>query len=182
MKKLLLFSFIFLASCCREETKNPFECIDCTNCISMDMNADYHTEPFKNGYTIQFPAGYTGDGLQTSPKVSFFKTNSSGIEFEYDYTSSAYPDDYFGQKLRNPIPERLESHSNLLTENLAFKKELCIGNQIEAVLYYNPLSNTYSYGRLFLKHKDWYYAGLNMSFTTTSFDEVIDVLKTIRKQ
>lgn len=182
MRILLLFSWIFLASCCREDAKNPFECIDCINCIFMGTNADYHTEPFKNGYTIQFPAGYTGDGLQITPKVSFLKTNSLGIEFIYDYTSTAYPDDYFGQKLRNPIPELLESHSNLLTENLAFKKEFCITNQIEAVLYYNSTSNDYSYGKLFLKHKDWYYEGLNISFPTISFDEVIEVLKTIRKQ
>lgn len=182
MRILLLFSWIFLASCCREEAKNPFECIDCINCISMGTNADYHTEPFKNGYTIQFPAGYTGDGLQITPKVSFLKTNSLGIEFIYDYTSTAYPDDYFGQKLQNPIPEILLSASQLINGDLVHKKEFCLGNQIEAIFYYSSPSYSSSSGQLFLKHKDWYYEGLNISFPTISFDEVIEVLKTIRKQ
>lgn len=176
--KILILSFIlFLASCCKED-----KIIEPTiNCINMEANSNYITEPFKEGYTIQFPSEYIGEGLKIDLIPTFEKKSPSDLNFSYFYSS---PDDgliFFGQKLANPIPDKLESPSQLLSENLALKKEFCINDDIEAILYYNLDANAKSYGKLYMKLSDWYYEGLNVTFKAALFDEVISIIKTIKK-
>lgn len=176
--KILLIPFMFiLASCCKEDEKLSIY----SDCIQMKTNPAFITEAFKDGYTIQFPPDYTGEGLKKEFTATFEKKSLSDISFSYLYS---FPVDgliYFGQKLANPIPDKLESTSQILTENLALKKEFCINNDIELILYYNLESNTVSYGKLYMKHNDWYYEGLNVTFRAELFEEVISIIKTIKK-
>lgn len=177
MKNLILPFILFVSSCCKEE-----KIIESTiNCINMEANTNFITEPFKEGYTIQFPSDYTGEGLKKDFFATFEKKSLSDINFNYLYLSIDDGLIYFGQKLANPIPDKLESPSQLLTENLALKKEFCINDDIEAILYYNLDANATSYGKLYMKHNDWYYEGLNVTFKAELFEEVISIIKTIKK-
>jgi len=178
MKILFIPFMLLLASCCKEETK-----IDTNiNCINMEANPSFTTEAFKDGYTIQFPSHYTGDGLLIDESVTFEKKSGSDLYFSYLYSSPIDGLIYFGQKLANPIPDKLESASQSLTENLALKKEFCLNDEIEAILYYNLDVNSTSYGKLYMKHNDWYYEGLNVTFRAELLYEVEAVIKTIRKE
>lgn len=178
MKILIIPFILFLASCCKENEKPSIH----SYCIQMESNPAFITEPFKEGYTIQFPSGFMGVGLQKSPFTSFNKEKTSGMRFYYTYNSDISSDVFFGQKLANPIPDKLESASQSLDENLALKKEFCLNDDVEAVLYYNLDTNIPSYGKLYMKHKDWYYEGLTIFFRAELLDEVEAVIKTIRKE
>lgn len=177
MKILIIPFLLFLASCTKEET------ITDTNisCINMEANPNFTIEAFKDRYTIQFPSHYTGDGLIREESATFEKKSGSDLYFRYLYSSPVDGLIYFGQKLSNPIPDKLESSSQLLTENLAFKKEFCLNDDIEAIFYYNLNENTTSYGKLYMKHNDWYYEGLDITFKSNLLEEVEAVIKTIKK-
>ena len=178
MKILFIPFILFLTSCCKEE-----KIIETNiNCINMEANPNFTTENFKDGYTIQFPSHYTGDGLLIDESVTFEKKSGSDLYFSYLYSSPVDGLIYFGQKLANPIPDKLKSPSQSLTENLALKKEFCLNDEIEAIFYYNLDVNTSSYGKLYMKHNDWYYEGLNITFRAELLDEVEAVIKTIRKE
>lgn len=178
MKILFIPFMLLLASCCKEE-----KIIDTNiNCINMEANPNFSTEAFKDKYTIQFPSHYIGDGLLKEESATFEKKSGSDINFSYLYSSSVDGLIYFGQKLANPIPDKLESASQSLDENLALKKEFCLNDDIEVIFYYNLDINTTSYGKLYMKHNDWYYEGLNVTFRTELLDEVEAVIKTIRKE
>lgn len=178
MKILFIPFILFLTSCCKEE-----KIIDTNiNCINMEANPNFSTEAFKDKYTIQFPSHYIGDGLLKEESATFEKKSGSDINFSYLYSSSVDGLIYFGQKLANPIPDKLESASQSLDENLALKKEFCLNDDIEAIFYYNLDINTTSYGKLYMKHNDWYYEGLNVTFRAELLDDVEAVIKTIRKE
>lgn len=177
MKIYILLLIFFITSCCKED-ENISIILDC---IAMESNPAFITEPFKEEYTIQFPNDFMGTGLQKSPFISFNKEKNSDIKFYYVYNSDILPTMYFGNQLPNPIPDQLQSPSQLLTENLALKKEFCLGNSIEAILYYSINTNTISYGKLYMKYNDGYYEGLNVTFRAELFDEVVATLKTIQK-
>jgi hypothetical protein len=178
MKILFIPFILFLTSCCKEE-----KIIETNiNCINMEANPNFTTENFKDGYTIQFPSHYTGDGLLIDESATFEKKSGADIYFSYLYSSPVDGLVYFGQKLANPIPDKLESPSQSLIENLSLKKEFCLNDDIELVLYYSLNSNAASFGKLYMKHKDWYYEGLTIFFRAELFDEVEAVIKTIRKE
>ncbi len=178
MKILFIPFILFLTSCCKEE-----KIIDTNiNCINMETNPNFTTEAFKDGYTIQFPSHYTGDGLSIDERVTFEKKSEFDLYFSNLYSSPIDGLIYFGQKLPNPIPDKLESTSQSLTENLSLKKEFCLNDNIEAIFYYNLDINTTSYGKLYMKHNDWYYEGLNVTFRAELLDDVEAVIKTIRKE
>jgi hypothetical protein len=178
MKILFIPFILFLASCCKEEKTSDTN----INCINMEVNPNFTTEAFKDGYTIQFPSEYTGDGLLKDESVTFEKRSGSDLYFSYLYSSPIDGLIFFGQKLSNQIPDKLESPFQSLTENLALKKEFCLNDEIEAIFYYNLDVNTTSYGKLYMKHNDWYYEALNVTFRAELLDEVEAVIKTIKKE
>jgi len=177
MKILIIPIMLFLASCCKEDDKPSIQ----SDCVQMETNPVFITEAFKEGYTIQFPSKFTGVGLQKSTFISFSKEKTSDMSFFYTYNSDISSTVYYGNELPNPIPAQLQSPSQLLSENLPLKKEFCLNGDIEMVLYYSLNSNTISYGKLYMKHNDWYYEGLNLTFKAELFEEVISILKTIKK-
>lgn len=177
MKFLIIPYILFLVSCCKEDEKLSMH----TACILMKPNPAFVTEPFKDGYTIQFPSEYIGVGLQKISFISFAKEKPLSVSFFYNYFSDISSDVYFGNKLANPIPNQLQSPSQLLTDNLALRKVFCLNDEIEAILYYNLNANTSSYGKLYMKHNDWYYEGLNLTFKSELFEEVISIIRTIKK-
>ncbi len=178
MKILFIPFILFLTSCCKEE-----KIIETNiNCNNLEANPNFTTEAFKDKYTIQFPIHYTGAGLLKEESATFEKKSGSDINFSYLYSSPVDGLIYFGQKLTNPIPDKLESPSQSLTENLALKKEFCLNGVIEAIFYYKLDVNSTSYGKLYMKHNDWYSEALNVTFRAELLDEVEAVIKTIRKE
>ncbi|HMR87859.1 MAG TPA: hypothetical protein PKD51_06880, partial [Saprospiraceae bacterium] len=169
---------LLVASCTKEEKTSDTNII----CINMEANPNFPTEAFKDGYTIQFPSEYTGDGLLIDESATFEKKSGTDLYFSYLYSSPVDGLIYFGQKLATPIPDKLQILSQSLTGNLALKKEFCLNDEIEAILYYNLETNTTSFGKLFMKHNDWYYEGLNVTFRAELLDELEAVIKTIRKE
>lgn len=69
MKVLIIPFILFLASCCTEDEKPSIY----SECIQMESNPVFIAEPFKEGYTIQFPREYIGIGLQKTSFISFAK-------------------------------------------------------------------------------------------------------------
>jgi len=178
MKYLLIISVLLLNSCCKVENN-----ID-TDCIQMEQNSDFIIEDLNQDYTIQFPKDFTGKGLDSTSFISFRKEKDDKIIFYYTFNSDIEPSLYYGEKLADPIPQRLESQSQILTENLPLKKNFCKDGKIVGILYYSQNGeNVSSFGKLFLEHKDWYYEALKINFSDKIFkEEIFEILKTIRKK
>jgi hypothetical protein len=149
----------------------------------MEQNPDFIIEDLNNEYTIQFPKDFIGKGLDSTSFISFRKEKDDKITFYYTFNSDMEPSLYYREKLADPIPQRLESPSQLLTENLPLIKEFCINDKIVGVFYYSENENAVSYGKLYLEHKDWYYEALKINFSDKLLmEEVFEILKTIRKK
>jgi len=178
MKQLLIISILLLSSCCKVENNIN------TDCIQMEQNSDFFTEDLNQEFTIEFPKDFTGKGLDSTSFISFRKEKGDKITFYYTFNSDIGPSLYYGQKLTDPIPQRLESPSQLLTENLPLKKNFCIDGKIVGILYYslNGVNST-SHGKLYLEHDDWYYEALKINFSDMVLkEEIFEILKTIKKK
>lgn len=152
-----------------------------TACIPMVQNVTFKTEAFKESYIIQFPADYSGEGLVIGESASFIKRSPSGILFTYEFLSPIDGSLFFGEKLAFPSPDQLQSPSHLLTLNLPFRKDFCMSNDVLAILYYSLNENSSSFGNLYMFHKDGYYEGLEITFQDDQLEEVIEVIRTIKK-
>jgi hypothetical protein len=179
MKALLLLSIISIISCCDRETTNLN-----LDCFVMEQNSNFKTEDLNQDYTIQFPPAFQGEGLIIDEFVSFNKSSSTGIKFNYTFLSAIDKQLYFGVKLAKPVPNSYDIPSQSLTDYLQFKKEFCIDDKIVGILYYSQNEeNSASNGKLFLEHNQWYYEALNVTLTKNNqIDEIIDIFKTIKKK
>lgn len=178
MKYFLIISVLLLGSCCKEDNNIN------TDCIQMKQNQDFVIEDLNQDYTIQFPKDFTGKGLDSTSFISFRKEKGDRITFYYTFNSDIEPSVYYGGKLADPIPQKLESPSQLLTENLPLKKHFCIDDKIVGILYYSQNGeNAASYGKLYLEYKDWYYEALKISFSENILvEEIYEILKTVKRK
>lgn len=165
-----------------EEEIDPEEENDTTfyDCVIMNQVDSFILENFKEGYTIQFPKKYGGKGLETGEFLVFKKSlPSEGIYFSYFYPLTTDGSTFFGVKLKDPIPTKyVDSYVKLET-----KREFCINDSIESILYHDNEKNDNYAGLLFMKHKDWYYESLKITYKNpTQMEEIINILKTIKKE
>ena len=176
MKSYLFVGLIFLIVACEKAEPSQESKV---LCVEMEENDDYLTEDFKEGYTIQFPEEFSGEGLEISLTASFVKTSDDNINFAYNYLCNTDCILFFGDQLEEPYPDEMLSASQAIWENLDARMDFCIDNDIEAILYYN--STSLSRAKLFMQQDDGFYEGLVIEFSIDQLDRIVSIIKTIRK-
>lgn len=170
-----LLCFSLLLSCQKEAT-------DSLSCIQLEKNNSYLTEAFKSDYSIQFPQDYEGAGLLAFESVMFNKRSSTGVEYYYQYLCATDCHIYFGDTLTMPLPSQISfsDYSSIQHEaQLDTRLEFCRDGNLEQVWYYD--ASNFGKSLVFFKESDYYLEGLIIDFQKENKDEVIEVLKTIKK-
>lgn len=169
-----LVLFILLIISCKKETND-------IKCIRLSQNSKWATLDFKNNYTIQFPDDYFGEGkIGFEGNIFRKEKKDSSVTMSYSYCSPLFCQD-FGDTLLKPFSNSIDIRVNnsLITLNQAIT--FCDSNSLQsAILYYNDKDN--SYARLYLNDNEIYQQALEVAFNHLRLQEVLDVLKTIKKK
>jgi len=185
-----LILFIGLIFACRKEAKKTGQ--QQIACIQIAQNSNWAVETFKNGsvaasppwYTIQFPSEYSGPGIVYGLEgVSFSKDrgNDNSVRFRYLYPTglSFLP---WGSQLQQPEPSALIINSLLSggqTITLDKKLNFCGNDSLKIGIYY--YNSTVAYGRLYWKDNGSFKEALDVLYNFSRQQEVIDIIKTIKK-
>lgn len=167
MKNLtILVLLLSILSCCKPENGD---------CITMNSNRTFIEEDFKDGYSISFPADYTGRGLFKAFSIHFAKESPSAIKFSF-LNPGDVNYDFFLDSIPNPSVPSVIFKDIVLTQKVDF----CQKNKHEMVFFHNN-DGPFSKGVLYMKVGEVYREGLEVDFDIVLLSEVVDVLKTIRK-
>ncbi|HRG22038.1 MAG TPA: hypothetical protein PLQ57_13445 [Saprospiraceae bacterium] len=167
---LLALSF---AACCDKEPD-----ISNTDCIEIQQNPDYITEDLNQDFTIQFPTNYTGDGLVVQKFANFLKFSDKVI-VKYSFLCPTDCIKFYGWSLDHPIPNSVIGSTIDATTSFDQKIEFCKNDIIEAIFYHN--SDNLSFGTLYLQVEDKYLESAKIQFEKEKLEEVISILKTLKK-
>jgi hypothetical protein len=174
MIRFLVFALL-LASCKRHVDKNEEKPVDC---IALAQNSQWTTSEFKADYTIQVPATYsTPLYVGYEGKVFFTKRNDNTAQIAFAYCSPLQCTD-FGDKLASPAPASIDITINGSTIKLDQKANFCDGDNHVGILYYNHDNN--SLARLYWKDKSEFKQALELSYDHSLYQEMIDIIKTIK--
>lgn len=161
-----LVLLISMLGCCKTENGD---------CIAMKSNRLFIEEEFKDGYSISFPAQYTGRGLFKTLSIHFDKESPSGVKY-YFFNPGFINYDFFLDSIPNPSVHSVIFRDLTLTEKVDF----CQKNKHEMVFFHNN-DGPFSKGVLYMKVEGVYREGLEVDFDIVLLSEVVEVLKTIRK-
>ena len=179
MKKIILSFSIFLTVLISCDKSN--DDISQKDCKSMSQNSNWTTENFKADYTIQFPNNYEGTGMVGFEGNMFYKNRvDNTISLNYNFCGTTFCND-FGEALSEPIPNSItvtDRNSNDIT--LDSKQEFCSNDKTVGILYYNKETN--SVGKYYIKKDNKFLEGLTIHFTDTEYQEIEDIIKTIKKK
>jgi hypothetical protein len=173
MKRLfLLVAAIALFSCKKDMQDVPV--------IRLEPNPAWETESFKTEYIIQFPAGYKGPGMTGFEGNVFFKNNDDQtLLFSYHYCFGLTCFD-FGATLSLPEPDSIYRDTAggkiILDQRFSFLDSL----SQTAILYYNTRAQ--ATGKLYWRDNGVYKEAMDISFLYSKLQEVLDILKTIRRR
>ena len=166
----LILLLIFITSCKKEVIND--------DCLMLSQNSGWVKSDFKNNYTIQFPSNYFGEGKVGFEGNIFRKIrNDSSVIFSYNYCTPLFCTD-FGDTLSQPFPGSTDIKINDSIINLNQKINLCDSNMQTAILYYN---NDKSNARLYWKDNGVYKQALEIVYNYSRHQEVLDIIKTIKK-
>jgi hypothetical protein len=168
----LLLSLLIVASCKRE--------VDNNGCIALSQNPGWTASDFKAVYTIQLPAKYSGAGRMIGFEGSTYEKvrADSAVYLSYAYCNAlGCPE--FGDTLTEPFPGSVNVTDHTGTITLDQKKTFCNGNT-QGVLYYNHESD--SRARLYWKVDGVFRQALEISYDHSRFEEVLDIVKTIKEK
>ncbi len=174
--KLLAVLLTFIIIGCQKIDVNEY-------CHQMGTNRSFVEEDFKPNYTIQFPNTYVGEGLHFLYTPVFFKSSPSGVIYSYKYLCATDCHIYFGQILETPLPSKIlySDYTNKHNGEILDKRiNFCINQELFMVLYYS--SNGFNKSKLFIKDKGEFKEGLIVEFGESNIDEVIAILKTIKRK
>jgi hypothetical protein len=138
-------------------------------------------EDFKSQYTIQFPSGYTGK-MQGFEGNTFHKKDAAGTtQIGYFYSNNTYCSD-FRDILTDPIQPSILSIFvyNQVPVLLSHRVEFTSNNQLTGVLYHD--NGALLKGILFWKDDGIFKEAATVQSTTQNLPEVINILRTIRKE
>ncbi len=146
----------------------------------LSQNSNWITSDYKNNYTIQFPANYSGVGKVGFEGNIFSKLrNDSSVVFSYAYCSPLFCTD-FGDTLFEPLPNSINIKINDTTINLNQQTTFCYSNRKTAILYYNKNNNAYA--RLYWKDAGVYKQALEISYNYSRLQEILNIIKTIKEK
>ncbi len=148
-------------------------------CMTMEQNTSWTAEDFKTDYTIQFPADYEGNGMVGFEGNIFSKNKTDNtITFSYFYCDGLWCADFGQDTLADPPPTSLTIPTTAGNLTLSEKVEFCDGNdEVLAILYHN--TEPTSGGRLYMKQGSDFLEALDITYDANSFQEVVDIIKTI---
>ncbi|TAN01842.1 MAG: hypothetical protein EPN39_01210 [Chitinophagaceae bacterium] len=176
MKSLILLTLwgILLVACHKENqgVKNVYE---------VKQHAAWNAEKFKDGYTIQFPSGFTG-GVTGFEGNIFYKSNTNdSVYFSYAFCSPTFCYD-FGDTLKNTTETSIQGIFNFGkdTVSLAQRMNFTKNNQIEGIYFYDK--EPFSHGKLYWKDGGVYKEALNAQYKKEHQQSVIEIMGTIQKK
>ncbi len=178
MKYLLFLSICLLVLSFDE----PLEIRQSPACVAMEPNPDFVSIPFKEDYTIQLPAGYSGEGINMSESVSFNVKTPNGSQLGYSYSCAADCIMYFGQPLESPAPDTIRGMWGYPYEALVKATQFCLDGEIEAILYHSAHAGPGCQGWLYMKRGQDFEEGLRLQFDYGNFSEIEAILQSISKQ
>jgi hypothetical protein len=176
MKKiLLLLGIVFLLAACEEtnEEKTPTS-------QSLTTIKEWPTIDFKEHYTIQVPADFTGPGFDHFFEGNtFHKESADGkIILESYYGTWAYKYD-FGMVLPDSIPAQ-DQVKNSKGEKiyLDFRESFCNKDEIVGYLYYSQWQ--VCNGQLYWKVDGKFQAALVVEFPYSELGTINKIISTIK--
>lgn len=169
----LLF-ILFIVSCKKGGDNNNTD-----NCILISQNADWTTTEFRTNYTIQFSNKYSVTKQQGYEGMVYdVIRDDNSVRFHYIYCNSM--ECYGVEGLPASLPNFVDLDASGSSIRLDQKATFCNGNALTGVLYYNNDNN--SPARLYWKDNGAYRQALEVSYHRSRHQEVIDIIKTIKRK
>lgn len=171
-----LLCMLLFTSCKRHVDKNNEE--KPGDCIAIAQNSQWTVSEFKTDYTIQVPATYsTPLYVGYEGRVFYTKRNDNTAQIAFAYCGALQCTD-FGEKLASPSPASIDLNINGTTIKLDQKANFCDGDNHIGILYYNHDNN--SLARLYWKDKGEFKQALELTYNHSLYQEMIDIIKTIK--
>ncbi|OQP58746.1 hypothetical protein [Niastella populi] len=169
-----LFFVLLIVSC-----KRSVDGSNNDNCILTSQNAGWTTTDLKSNYTIQFPDNYSVTKQQGYEGIVYdVKRDDNSVRFSYIYCNSMECYGFGG--LPASFPDFINYGSAGSSIKLDQKATFCNGNLLTGVLYFT--SDNDAYARLYWKDNGAYKHALDVSYNRSRHQEVIDIVKTIRRK
>jgi len=172
---LLLACCMLLLAACHKGGGDP----EIKDAYELKQNPAWETENFKNNYTIQFPPGYTGNGMIGFEGNIFDKRNEEkAIYFSYGFCSPTFCYD-FGDTLKNTAQETFTGifygiDTLLLTQRINFT----LSRTLTGIFYHSD--DTVSYGKLFWKDGGVIKEALDVNYRKEYLQQVTEIIGSIR--
>ena len=175
MFKIQCLLFVLLIVSCKRSVDGSND----DNCILTSQNADWTTTDLRSNYTIQFPGNYSVTKQQGYEGMVYdVKRDDNSVRFRYIYCNSM---ECFGfNGLPGSFPDFIEYGSAGSAIKLDQRATFCNGNDLTGVLYYSRENNTQA--RLYWKDNGAYKQALEVSYNRSRHQEVIDIVKTIKRK
>ena len=152
--------------------------MDCAGNKQMD---NWITESFKSNYSIQFPSNYIGHGMIGFEGYTFSKIRSDSlVDFRYFYCSSGFYCEDFGDSLSDPLPSSIFAYNWNYNEEVELTKQVlfCENEDVTALLYYNI--EEMAVGKLYMNIDGFYWEAVSVFYDINAYQEVKNILKTIK--
>ena len=154
-------------------------------CTDMAQTSGWTAEPFKTGYTIQFPSSWEGRGMVSIEGNTFRKGhNEPFAELVYFYCGAVFCED-FREELPTPDPVSLQQlDADGLPIELNIIEKFCENGEVVAMLYYSTKTSQSGLrsGQLYMKSDDVFREGLMLTYAPAVQDEIIEIVKSIMKE
>ena len=154
-----------------------------TPVIRMTQNNGWTAEPFKTGYTIQFPTGYKGIGLMGFEGNIFYKYSSDSVLlFGYSFCEALGCSD-FGSQLNNPTATSDTATVFGQSRILNFSMPLLDSGKTKGKFFFSSTAANPVYGKLYwdVKGDGQFSDALDIQFDPALEGEVQTILGSILK-
>jgi hypothetical protein len=178
--RCLLFALLIVSCKKSGGNKDAVYDIDDSNCIVLSQHANWDTTGFRTHYTIQFPGNYTVTKNQVQSGIDYkVQRHDKSVNFAYMYCGSM--NCYNFDNLPASFPEYVDYEAWGIYRKLDQKATFCDGNILTGVLYYD-IRNGNSIARLFWKEDGKYKDALIISYNPSHHQEVLSIIKTIKRK
>lgn len=173
MNKIQYLLLVLLFVSCKRDVPDNND-----NCMLISQNTDWATIEFRTNYTIQFPNTYSVTKQQGYEGLVYdVIRDDNSVRFNYIYCNSI--ECYGFDGLPGSLPDYINYGSSGSSIKLDQKVTFCNGNVLIGVLYYSDDND--SHARLYWKDNGAYKQALEVSYKRSRHQEVIDIVKTIKR-
>lgn len=175
MFKIQCLLFVLLVVSCKRSVDGSND----DNCILTAQNAGWATTDLRSNYSIQFPGNYSATKQQGYEGMVYdVKRDDNSVRFNYIYCNSM--ECYGFDGLPGSLPEFIDYGLSGSMIRLDQKVTFCNGNTLTGVLYFT--SDNDAHARLYWKDNGAYKQALDVSYNRSRHQEVIDIIKTIKRK